>query len=85
MGVPSALEDYKSLSYRLRRLNRLRSVVGALGALIFLDLHAETALEVKGQGHPPHTIIKINAFFKKTKPPFQKKNPQKQHNILSNI
>ena len=52
------LRDYKSLGCRLVRLNRLRSVVGALGALIFLDLNAGTALGVKYQRPTPHTTIK---------------------------
>ena len=57
MGVPCALGDYKSLGYRLQRLNRLRLVVRSVGLLYILDFHAGTTLEIKDQGPAPHATI----------------------------
>jgi len=57
MGVPCGLGDYKSLGYRLQRLNMLGPVVRSVGLLYILDFHQETALEVKDQEPAPHATI----------------------------
>lgn len=57
MGVPCALEDYKSLGYRLQRLNRLEPVVRSVGLLYIPDFYAGAALEIKDQGPAQHATM----------------------------